>query len=373
MWWKRRERGPSGCGEGLRELNGQVRGMREDFAASAARVDGVAREFGAVRDRVLEAVAEERDAAGTERRRSHEWREARGGDLAELKETGEALRGWLARQESASQGEAGSGPAGPGPAGETGEGDGARGVVTEDGGESEERQGEHVEQYGKQAEGSTPQHQHQDQDQHQHQEAVAGREPVSAEDWRRERGAAEELVLRKRRPAGRAAGDHGGEDRGGGEGAAGEERFGHVSEHGALLLRAATVSSAQLVCHRDAWEFVAARAGGQGHYRPPSVHDVEPGDPERADAGEDEGGEPLVRVTLSGRSLIAVLVALWEARHEKAVGMGADWALAVMAYERIRAQLVHAEPEGDGVEGIVRIRLDDRVRQPAPATAQSVR
>ncbi len=71
-------------------------------------------------------------------------------------------------------------------------------------------------------------------------------------------------------------------------------------EHDALLREAARASSATVLCHRDAWEFITAHAGRQPHFRVPAQV---PGQ-----------GEKRVRAALSGRSLIALLIALHRPR-----------------------------------------------------------
>ncbi|MEW2134716.1 hypothetical protein [Streptomyces sp. NPDC005435] len=110
--------------------------------------------------------------------------------------------------------------------------------------------------------------------------------------------------------------------------------------HGVLLLKAAGVASAELIAHRDTWEWLitlAVRHGG--HFRvPPAVEAI-------------HGGQ--VRTTVSGRSLIALLIELWKIRTEAEVD--ADWALATTAYHRMAAGLGRAVAGG----GTIRIVLDD--------------
>ncbi|MET9888386.1 hypothetical protein ABZZ20_35775 [Streptomyces sp. NPDC006430] len=110
--------------------------------------------------------------------------------------------------------------------------------------------------------------------------------------------------------------------------------------HGVLLLKAAGVASAELVLHRDTWEFLSALAVDHGHFRtPPAVEDVKEG---------------RIQAALSGRSLIAVLIELWNTRTTATV-LEADWALATTAYNRIAAELVGATGSGE----TIRITLDD--------------
>lgn len=94
--------------------------------------------------------------------------------------------------------------------------------------------------------------------------------------------------------------------------------------HGVLLLKAAGVASVDLVAHRDTWEWLTALAVDHDHFRtPPSVEDVKEG---------------RVQTVLSGRSLIGLLIKLWDTRHAT-TPLEADWALATTAYNRIAAEL----------------------------------
>ncbi|MFB7482969.1 hypothetical protein [Streptomyces anulatus] len=110
--------------------------------------------------------------------------------------------------------------------------------------------------------------------------------------------------------------------------------------HGVLLLKAAGVASADLIAHRDTWEWLTALVGGHPHFRtPPSVEDVKEG---------------RVQTVLSGRSLIGLLIKLWETRSAT-TPLDADWALATTAYNRIAAELTAVDGEGQ----TIRIVLDD--------------
>ncbi|MYT18920.1 hypothetical protein GTW69_01210 [Streptomyces sp. SID7760] len=110
--------------------------------------------------------------------------------------------------------------------------------------------------------------------------------------------------------------------------------------HGVLLLKAAGVASGELVLHRDTWEFLSALAVDHGHFRtPPAVEDVKEG---------------RIQAALSGRSLIAVLIELWNTRTTATV-LEADWALATTAYNRIAAELARTTGSGE----TIRITLDD--------------
>ncbi|MFJ8769872.1 hypothetical protein [Streptomyces clavifer] len=110
--------------------------------------------------------------------------------------------------------------------------------------------------------------------------------------------------------------------------------------HGVLLLKAAGVASVDLVAHRDTWEWLTALAVDHDHFRtPPSVEDVKEG---------------RVQTVLSGRSLIGLLIKLWDTRHTT-TPLEADWALATTAYNRIAAELTGVDGEGQ----TIRIVLDD--------------
>ncbi|AKZ53385.1 hypothetical protein SAM23877_0336 [Streptomyces ambofaciens ATCC 23877] len=110
--------------------------------------------------------------------------------------------------------------------------------------------------------------------------------------------------------------------------------------HGVLLLKAAGVASAELIAHRDTWEWLAALAVDHSHFRtPPSVEDIKEG---------------RVQTVLSGRSLIALLIELWNTRST-ATPLQGDWALAMTTYNRIAAQLTGVTGQGE----TARIVLDD--------------
>ncbi|MFE7617284.1 hypothetical protein [Streptomyces sp. NPDC057496] len=124
-------------------------------------------------------------------------------------------------------------------------------------------------------------------------------------------------------------------------------------QHGVRLMKAAGVALAELVCHRDTWEYLTGLSTNQTHFRtPPNVDDIKDG---------------RVRVALSGRSLIALLIALWDTR-DKAEFLTADWALAATAYDRFANEL---DTVGRGTQHTVRITLDDGapVAQPELAGA----
>ncbi|WP_437054343.1 hypothetical protein [Streptomyces sp. enrichment culture] len=114
--------------------------------------------------------------------------------------------------------------------------------------------------------------------------------------------------------------------------------------HGVLLLKAAGVASAELIAHRDTWEWLAALAVDHSHFRtPPSVEDIKEG---------------RVQTVLSGRSLIALLIELWNTRSTAAPLQG-DWAMAMTTYNRIAAKLTDVTGQGE----TIRIVLDDGLPQ----------
>ncbi|MCC5480466.1 hypothetical protein [Streptomyces barringtoniae] len=110
--------------------------------------------------------------------------------------------------------------------------------------------------------------------------------------------------------------------------------------HGVLLLKAAGVASTELIAHRDTWEWLAALAVDHSHFRtPPAVEDFKDG---------------RVRTVLSGRSLIALLIELWNTRST-ATPLEGDWAMAVTSYNRIASELTGVTGQGE----TIRIVLDD--------------
>ncbi|MFC9111406.1 hypothetical protein ACFTXV_25060, partial [Streptomyces harbinensis] len=120
-----------------------------------------------------------------------------------------------------------------------------------------------------------------------------------------------------------------------------------TEEHGRLLQEAARISRAELVCHRDTWDFIVGRADGHPHFRTPAELAVD----------QDER----VTAAVSGRSLIAALITLWETQHA-ASPASAEWALATSLYARIQDGLSKLAREGS----TVRIALDDRAPTAAP-------
>ncbi|SFK92769.1 hypothetical protein [Streptomyces pini] len=117
-----------------------------------------------------------------------------------------------------------------------------------------------------------------------------------------------------------------------------------LAEHAELLLNAAGVSRAELVCHRDTWEFLLVQAARHPRFRVPGTV-------------EEDAEHGLVWTHLSGPSLIAALISLWKTREKASEEVDADWAMAAVLYDRIRDRLTEAGP-GDG-RRTVRIVLDD--------------
>ncbi|MFP8963053.1 hypothetical protein ACLIYP_21215 [Streptomyces nanhaiensis] len=117
-----------------------------------------------------------------------------------------------------------------------------------------------------------------------------------------------------------------------------------LAEHAELLLNAAGVSRAELVCHRDTWEFLLVQAARHPRFRVPGTV-------------EEDAEHGLVWTHLSGPSLIATLISLWKTREKASEEVDADWAMATVLYDRIRDRLTEAGP-GDG-RRTVRIVLDD--------------
>ncbi|MGN9821795.1 hypothetical protein ACTMUQ_41690 [Streptomyces sp. SD11] len=115
--------------------------------------------------------------------------------------------------------------------------------------------------------------------------------------------------------------------------------------HGVLLLKAAGVASAEVIAHRDTWEWLAALATDHSHFRtPPAVEDFKEG---------------RVQTVLSGRSLIALLIELWKTRST-ATPLDGDWALAMTSYNRIATELADVTGQGE----TIRIVLDDGLHPP---------
>ncbi|MFD7831712.1 hypothetical protein [Kitasatospora sp. NPDC059803] len=112
----------------------------------------------------------------------------------------------------------------------------------------------------------------------------------------------------------------------------------------AVLEKAAGVSAADLICHRDAWAFIVEQAARNAHFRVPGL----------AADGDDEQ----TVVTLSGRTLIAILSALYTTQHLDTTSRE-DRALASTYYRRITSVINNALPLQSAATR-TRIVVDDR-------------
>ncbi|MEU7161148.1 hypothetical protein AB0A98_32725 [Streptomyces chrestomyceticus] len=128
-----------------------------------------------------------------------------------------------------------------------------------------------------------------------------------------------------------------------------------LTEEGRIwaIMRAGRVASSTLVCHRDTWEFVAAQVGSHPHFRTPPLEERENG---------------LVAAILSGRSLVAMLLALYrvasvpisqpDGEGTAELNIYADWAMASQVYYATARVLSKAYyEEGDPVV----VTIDSRV------------
>ncbi|MFK8845180.1 hypothetical protein [Streptomyces sp. Ac-502] len=124
------------------------------------------------------------------------------------------------------------------------------------------------------------------------------------------------------------------------------------------IMRAGRVASATLVCHRDTWEFVAAQVGSHPHFRTPTL---------------EERANGLVAAVLSGRSLVAMLLALYrvakvsvhrpDGEVSEELAAYADWAMAAQVYyatARVLSSAYH--DEGDPVVITIDSRLSGQTR-----------
>ncbi|MFE0689436.1 hypothetical protein ACFV0Z_14955 [Streptomyces xiamenensis] len=119
-----------------------------------------------------------------------------------------------------------------------------------------------------------------------------------------------------------------------------------------LLALAAGVAYAEITCHRDTWAFLVERAAQTEHFRLP--------------AGVDEADDGTIEADLSGRTLIAVLDALWHTVHNNALGDGTR-ALAERIFDRIGHALQTLQPTDDGEQAVTRIVIDNRPPKTPPA------
>ncbi|WP_448330296.1 hypothetical protein [Streptomyces sp. DSM 41534] len=99
-----------------------------------------------------------------------------------------------------------------------------------------------------------------------------------------------------------------------------------------LLGLAAGIAYAEITCHRDTWDFLVTQSSGGRHFRLP---------------GFVEEDDCIVNADVSGRTLIAVLDALWRVRHAPDADPGTRH-LATKIYGRIGdalQQIETSEPE----------------------------
>ncbi|MGK5533615.1 hypothetical protein [Streptomyces sp. URMC 129] len=112
-----------------------------------------------------------------------------------------------------------------------------------------------------------------------------------------------------------------------------------------LLELAADVAYVELSGHRDTWAFLVERAARGEHFRLPG--DVE----------EDDDGT--VQVEISGRTLIAVIDALWSTSNDPRESPGTR-ALAAQLYKRVGVALRDLEPADSAGQPVPRIVIDKR-------------
>ncbi|MFE1763881.1 hypothetical protein ACFW81_06635 [Streptomyces angustmyceticus] len=101
-------------------------------------------------------------------------------------------------------------------------------------------------------------------------------------------------------------------------------------DHGALLLTAAVTGRVALICHREAWDFLAACASENEHFCKTT---------EVCDEGDGR-----IRAVLSGRSVIGLLIALRNTRT--ASSLDGTWALASAFYHRLAEDLTTTSRHG---------------------------
>lgn len=120
-----------------------------------------------------------------------------------------------------------------------------------------------------------------------------------------------------------------------------------------LLALAAGVAYAEISCHRDTWDFLVAQSSRGQHFRLPGA------------VREDDC---LIDADLSGRTLIAVLDALWHTQHDQEAEPGSRH-LAAKVYGRIGDALSNVDPGGNpsrprsgggSSPDVTRIVIDDR-------------
>jgi len=107
-----------------------------------------------------------------------------------------------------------------------------------------------------------------------------------------------------------------------------------LAQHDNVLRSAATVGTVDIACHRELWEFIHERAADIAHFRAP--------------AALVEEGQDRVRATLSGRSVIGVLIAMRATQTESAP-YGKDdgtWTLSHAVYDRLAHDLTTTSRQG---------------------------
>ncbi|MCX5606664.1 hypothetical protein OHB39_03510 [Streptomyces sp. NBC_00047] len=112
-----------------------------------------------------------------------------------------------------------------------------------------------------------------------------------------------------------------------------------------VLEQAAGISAADLICHRDAWAFIVEQAAQNSHFRLPGI----------ATSGDDD---EQTHVTISGRTLIAILSALHTTQHSQTTSLE-DRALAATYCSRITSVINDAVPLQSNATR-TRIVIDDR-------------
>ncbi|MEU8549118.1 hypothetical protein AB0C81_19400 [Streptomyces roseoverticillatus] len=102
--------------------------------------------------------------------------------------------------------------------------------------------------------------------------------------------------------------------------------------HEKRLEKAAGISAAELICHRDTWAFIVEQAARNAHFRVP---------------GEVTGAKDgATSVVVSGRSLMAILTALNAVRQLGHAADPGDCALARKFYDRIVTVVDTVGPAG---------------------------
>lgn len=114
------------------------------------------------------------------------------------------------------------------------------------------------------------------------------------------------------------------------------------------VLQAAVIASARVICHRDTWSFLIEQTSQHPHFRlPEHINDLEDG---------------MIETSLSGRSVLAVLVTMRKVSDDHSAGREdmATWALACAVYRRTQLAVTgttHTRPDDAQITTIV---LDDR-------------